>query len=72
MKKIIYLLAGILLVFVTSCKQDCYDAAMKQSLSTAYCTMEYDPVCGCNGQTFGNSCEANREGFEVAYDGECH
>ena len=33
------------------------------------CTMQYDPVCWINGQTYGNSCMA--QGAEVAYQWEC-
>ena len=35
------------------------------------CAEIYEPVCGCNGQTYGNTCEANRAGVAIDHDGEC-
>ena len=36
------------------------------------CTEDWVPVCGCDGQTYSNTCYAASFGVDVLYDGECN
>lgn len=37
-----------------------------------FCTEEYAPVCGCNNQTYSNSCKATISGVTTWTLGECN
>jgi hypothetical protein len=36
-----------------------------------FCTMDYNPVCGCNNKTYGNACSAACHGITNYKTGEC-
>ncbi|MDP6942810.1 MAG: Kazal-type serine protease inhibitor domain-containing protein, partial [Myxococcota bacterium] len=36
-----------------------------------FCTMQYDPVCGCDGETYGNECVMMGAAVSMAHEGAC-
>jgi len=47
------------------------DATGQCTKKPEFCTEQYEPVCGCDGKTYGNACSAGSAGVSVAKQGEC-
>lgn len=65
---IVKLLAiSVLLFLLPSCKKEaaCFDEELYQKSKNQFCTTDCPGVTGCDGKTYCNECEANRQGIRV-------
>ena len=72
MKRIVINLSTILFIFFLgiSCQKD--DIGCVENIEEdCLCIMIYQPVCGCNGKTYGNGCVAQCSGITDFVSGAC-
>ena len=69
MRKLLYI-SIILLSFQGTCKKTS-EPCVGEKKEDCMCTMQYDPVCGCDNKTYGNACIASCEGISSYTKGEC-
>ena len=71
MTKIHIILLVILSILIfTQCKKDS-NTYVEKINPACMCTEQYEPVCGCNGITYGNACQAECFGIINYTLGEC-
>ncbi|MFN2438290.1 MAG: Kazal-type serine protease inhibitor family protein [Chitinophagaceae bacterium] len=66
----IILIAFMLVNCKTPSNKDINDCK-GQAVADCMCTMQYDPVCGCDNKTYSNDCVARCAGVKSWKKGEC-
>jgi len=73
MNKVLFMIIS-LLVLAVGCTSSDSATDVEQDIveeDVRFCTADYRPVCGTDGQTYSNACVASSVNAIIAYEGEC-
>ena len=68
---IVGVLAAIILGLIVMAPDDIIEPRITIEDKPTVCTMDYTPVCGVDGTTYGNLCMLNASDVKLDYNGEC-
>jgi plastocyanin len=68
---IVGVLAAISVGFIVISPDDVIKPRITIEENPTVCTMDYTPVCGVDGTTYGNLCMLNASDIKLDYSGEC-
>jgi len=69
---IVGVLAAIVLGFIAAAPDDIVEPRIiPVEEKPTVCTLEWDPMCGVDGETYGNLCMLDAADVKLDYDGEC-
>lgn len=70
--RLFYILMGILLICGCENEEPFKNCIDPERIRSGACTLDYKPVCGCDGKTYGNACTADLAGVTSWEEGSCN
>jgi len=68
---IVGVLAAISIGFIAMDPTDIIEPRVAVDENLVVCTMQWDPMCGVDGETYGNMCMLDAADVTLDYQGEC-